>query len=127
MRTALLLAITAAACSSKPAPLTVACPGADASATAGPHPGTMQVSGTATLEIVPDTADMHITLSSELPRPRQAAAAVRAKQQALTRSLAALGLGSDDVSLTPSRLDPRFVLSVALLALMAEARREDSR
>jgi uncharacterized protein YxjI len=32
-----------------------------------------------------------------------------------------------DVSLTPSRLDPRFVLAVALLALMAEARREDSR
>ncbi len=32
-----------------------------------------------------------------------------------------------EVSLTPSRLDPRFVLSVALLALMAEARREDSR
>jgi uncharacterized protein YxjI len=31
-----------------------------------------------------------------------------------------------DVSLTPSQLDPRFVLAVALLALMADARREDS-
>jgi uncharacterized protein YxjI len=31
------------------------------------------------------------------------------------------------VDLQPSNLDPRFVLAVALLALMAEARREDSR
>lgn len=30
------------------------------------------------------------------------------------------------VTLQPSRLDPQFVLAVALLALMAEARREDS-
>jgi uncharacterized protein YxjI len=30
-----------------------------------------------------------------------------------------------DVDLQPSQLDPRFVLAVALLALMAEARRED--
>ncbi len=30
------------------------------------------------------------------------------------------------VDLKPSQLDPRFVLAVALLALMAEARREDS-
>lgn len=32
-----------------------------------------------------------------------------------------------DVSLAPSQLDPRFVLAVALLALIAEARREDGR
>jgi hypothetical protein len=32
-----------------------------------------------------------------------------------------------EVDLQPSALDPRFVLAVALLALMAEARREDSR
>jgi hypothetical protein len=32
-----------------------------------------------------------------------------------------------EVDLQPSQLDPRFVLAVALLALMAEARREDSR
>ncbi len=30
-----------------------------------------------------------------------------------------------EVDLEPSSLDPRFVLAVALLALMAEARRED--
>ncbi len=32
-----------------------------------------------------------------------------------------------EVSLAPSQLDPRFVLAVALLALIAEARREDGR
>jgi hypothetical protein len=32
-----------------------------------------------------------------------------------------------DVTLQPSQLDPRFVLAVALLALIAEARREDAR
>lgn len=31
-----------------------------------------------------------------------------------------------DVDMEPSSLDPRFVLAVALLALMAEAKREDS-
>ncbi len=31
-----------------------------------------------------------------------------------------------EVTLQPSKLDPQFVLAVALLALMAEARREDS-
>jgi hypothetical protein len=30
-----------------------------------------------------------------------------------------------DVTLAPSKVDPRFVLAIALLALMAEARRED--
>jgi uncharacterized protein YggE len=108
MRTLALALVTLAitACS-KPAPLTVACPGADPAA-AGPHPGTMQVSGTATLEIVPDTADMHITLSAELPRPKQAATAVRARQQALVKSLAALGLGADDVSLSYLSINPIY-------------------
>jgi uncharacterized protein YxjI len=32
-----------------------------------------------------------------------------------------------DVTTHPTKLDPRFVLAVALLALMADARREDSR
>ena len=32
-----------------------------------------------------------------------------------------------EVDLVPSALDPHFVLAVALLALMAEARREDAR
>ena len=31
-----------------------------------------------------------------------------------------------DVTLQPSKVDPRFVLAIALLALMAEARREDN-
>ncbi len=107
MRTSLLLALTLAACSSHPMPLTIACPGTEAAAAAD-RPGTMSVSGTATLEIVPDTADMHITLRSELPRPKAAASAARAKQQALVKALGGLGFGTDDLSLSYLSISPTY-------------------
>jgi uncharacterized protein YggE len=68
----------------------------------------MSVSGTATLEIVPDTADMHITLTAELPRPKQAAKAVRAKQQALQTALHGVGLAADDVALSYLSISPVY-------------------
>jgi uncharacterized protein YggE len=109
---ALLFAIVLTACSSpsSPAPVTVACPGTDAAAAAlgANRPGTMAVSGTATLEIVPDTADMHITLSAERARPKLAAAAVRAEQQALTKALHGVGLADDDVALSYLSISPVY-------------------
>ncbi|HTJ41443.1 MAG TPA: SIMPL domain-containing protein [Kofleriaceae bacterium] len=68
----------------------------------------MTLNGTATLEIAPDTADMHITLAAELPRPKQAASSVRAKQQALSKALAAIGLASDDISLSYLSISPVY-------------------
>jgi uncharacterized protein YggE len=110
MRAPLVLALAFTACSSHatPTPITVACPGTDAAAAAAGHPGAMSVSGTATLEIVPDTADMHITLSAELARPKMAAKAVRAKQQALQKALADVGLGKDDVALSYLSISPVY-------------------
>jgi uncharacterized protein YggE len=116
MRTLLLaVAVTLAACSSHPMPLTIACPGTEAAAVAADRPGTMSVSGTATLQIVPDTADMHITLRAELPRPKAAATAVRVRQQALSKALAGIGLGTDDVSLSYLSIAPVYDAKSGLL------------
>ncbi len=108
MRTSIVLALALAACSSRPTPVTVACTGSDSAEAATPKPGSMSISGTATLEIVPDTADMHITLSAELARPKAAAKAVRAKQQALETALKGLGLGTDDISLSYLSISPVY-------------------
>jgi uncharacterized protein YxjI len=48
------------------------------------------------------------------------------KQVAFIRQRFRFFIKEFDVELEPSRLDPRFVLAVALLALIAEARREDA-
>ena len=103
-----VLALSACSSSAPPPAVTVACPGADAAATGGTKPGTMSVSGTATLEIVPDTADMHIALSAEPLHPKQAAAAVRAEQQALTKALHGVGLADDDVALSYLSISPAY-------------------
>lgn len=104
----LLLVCTLAACSSRPAPITIACPGAADPTAAADRPGTMSVSGTAQLDIVPDTADMHIVLGAQQWRPKAAATAVRAKQQALVKALDALGLGADDISLSYLTISPTY-------------------
>jgi uncharacterized protein YggE len=108
MRAPLLLALALAACSSHPTPVTLACAGSDAAALAADRPGSMSVSGTATLEIVPDTADMHITLSAERARPKLAAAAVRASQQKLSKALHDAGLTDDDIALTYLSISPVY-------------------
>src|SRR4051812_14217979 len=110
------LLVTLAACSARPAPVTFACPGAGADAiAAADRPGTMSVSGTAQLDIVPDTADMHIVLGAELSRPKAAATAVRVKQQALVKALAALGLGADDISLSQLSIAPVYDYKTGVL------------
>jgi uncharacterized protein YggE len=111
MRAPLFLVLALTACSAHaapPAPITVACPGTDTAAVGPGHPGSMSVSGTATLEIVPDTADMHITLSAERARPKQAATVVRTEQQALTKALHGVGLADDDVSLSYLSIEPVY-------------------
>ena len=50
---------------------------------------------------------------------------VDGQQVAFIRQIFRFFVKEFEVELEPSRVDPRFVLAVALLALMAEARRED--
>lgn len=47
------------------------------------------------------------------------------EQVAFIRQVFRFFIKEFDVTLSPSKVDPRFVLAIALLALMAEARRED--
>ncbi|HVV82350.1 MAG TPA: hypothetical protein VHE35_04695 [Kofleriaceae bacterium] len=52
---------------------------------------------------------------------------VEGQQVAFIRQIFRFFTKEFEVELEPSRVDPRFVLAVALLALIAEARREDAR
>ena len=50
---------------------------------------------------------------------------IEGEQVAFIRQIFRFFIKEFDVTLQPTKVDPRFVLAVALLALMAEARRED--
>jgi uncharacterized protein YggE len=63
-------------------------------------PGTFTVVGTATLDVEPDTAELHLTLSSRAMRPSKATDAVRAQQKKLLAALDSLGVGTADITLS---------------------------
>jgi hypothetical protein len=50
---------------------------------------------------------------------------IEGQQVAFIRQIFRFFIKEFDVTLQPTKVDPRFVLAIALLALMAEARRED--
>lgn len=101
--------VTAGACSDRtPAPQVVTLQQAPAPVTSDPKIGQMAVTGSATLEVVPDCADLTMTIVSDGARPGQAAASVKAKQTALLAALAKLGLESTDLKLSHQRLDPIY-------------------
>ena len=104
--TAALLAttLTVAACGKSPSPnITIAAaPGAIPEPRAG-----ITVTGTATLEVVPDCADLRMTLTAEAARPGAAAKAVRARQAEVTKQLAAL-TPRPDVTLSYVSVTPLY-------------------
>jgi uncharacterized protein YggE len=70
------------------------------------QPGTYTVTGTATIEATPDTADLVVVLSAERARPRDAAAVVRESQKALTEALASAAGKTCDVAVSQLQLQP---------------------
>jgi len=66
------------------------------------------VTGTAKLELVPDCADVSITITGESARTAQAAAASKAKQDLLMAALAKLGVAKADIKLSGVQLSPVF-------------------
>ena len=70
------------------------------------QPRGMVVGGSATLEAVPDVADVRATLSVEAASPVEATREVRARQSAAAGALAAAGVAGTDVSLSHLGLDP---------------------
>jgi uncharacterized protein YggE len=63
-------------------------------------PGSMAVTGTATLEVAPDCADLTMTISSDSLKPADATSSVQAKEKALVDALAQLGVKDADVKLS---------------------------
>jgi uncharacterized protein len=92
----LLALVTVAACNNPAPPPSVTC----ASAPTPPDQNAFTVVGTATLDVEPDTARLHVTVSAIAPRPGAAAKAARAKQTKLIAGLTTLGLLPADIDLS---------------------------
>jgi hypothetical protein len=71
-------------------------------------PGLMTVTGTATLEVSPDCADLTMTISVDGARPGIATAGVQAKQQELVAALMKLGIETADLKLSHLTLQPIY-------------------
>lgn len=101
---ALLLATTLAACGDRTPHVIQVQP-----ASAEPaRPGTMVVSGQATLEVSPDCADLTITIGADDRDPGTAVKAVEAKKRALIAALQATGVAGGQVTLSNLQLDPIY-------------------
>ena len=72
------------------------------------RPGTMAVTGTATLEVSPDCADLTMTLSVDALRPADATGAAQAKEKALVDALGKLGVEGPDLKLSYITLEPFY-------------------
>lgn len=74
----------------------------------GSKRGTMTVTGTATLEVSPDCADLTMTVSVEDSRPGPAATGAQAKQKELVAALRAVGVEASDLKLSELRISPVY-------------------
>lgn len=72
------------------------------------NPGSMTVTGTATLEVSPDCADITMTIGVEGPRPGAVTTEAQAKQRAVVEALERLGVEATDVKLSALTLNPRY-------------------
>jgi len=73
-----------------------------------PQPGSMSVTGSATLEVAPDCADLTMTISADGGKPGAATAAVKAREQALLAALVKLGVETTDIKLSYLSLEPVY-------------------
>src|SRR5438477_9333109 len=71
-------------------------------------PGQMTVTGTATLQVSPDCADLTMTLTSDDPRPGAATTAVDVKEHELVAALHQLGVENGDLKLSLATLEPIY-------------------
>jgi len=72
------------------------------------NPGLMTVTGSATLEVSPDCADLTMTLSADNTRPGAATAAVDNEEQALIAALTKQGVEPKDMKLSLITLEPVY-------------------
>lgn len=98
-----LLLLSLSACSDR-TPHVIAMPQTQADV----RPGVMTVTGTATLEVSPDCADLTMTLSSDGARPSIVTAALARKQQAVIDAMKKLGLGPSQLKISHITLNPVY-------------------
>lgn len=72
------------------------------------RPGQMTVTGTATLEVSPDCADLTMTISADGTRPGAATTQVDAKERALVAALEKIGVAAADLKLSTVTLEPVY-------------------
>jgi uncharacterized protein YggE len=68
----------------------------------------MTITGTATLDISPDCADLTMTVDSEEARPGQATQAAQAKEQSVIAALEKAGVAEKDLKLSTLQLYPVY-------------------
>jgi uncharacterized protein YggE len=73
-----------------------------------PQNGSFTVEGSASIDVTPDTADLHLTLSSQASRPGAATHAVRDNESHLVAALNKLGVETANLKLCQLRLDPVY-------------------
>ncbi len=72
------------------------------------QPGVMSISGTATLDVAPDCADVTMTLNATAWRPKMAVVELRKRQEAMIQALRALGIETEDIKLSHISLAPVY-------------------
>jgi uncharacterized protein len=96
-----LLATSLAACSHAPPPVVV-------HAERGDRTAGMTVTGTATIGVSPDCADLVLTITREAKQPGAAMASVRERQDVLIDALRQLGVADADITLSQLGVDPVY-------------------
>jgi len=121
----LVLSVALAIAATRPTPtqhISVAMPAAERPDGEAGQPRGFTVSGTATLEAVPDIADLRATISVENPSAREATRLARQRQDAARAALDKAGVEPSDLSLGHLQLTPIYhPKSGALLRYQAAA------
>ncbi len=105
----LVLSVALAIAATRPPPtqhISVAMPPAERPEGEAGQPRGFTVSGTATLEAVPDIADLRATISVEHPSAREATRLARQRQEAALASLEKAGIEPTDLALGQLQLSP---------------------
>lgn len=80
---------------------------ADESPNSTEKPGNLTVTGTATLDVTPDTADVRLDLLASANTPRRAVAKLRQREQQMRKNLEGEGIESDALAVSTIRLSPK--------------------
>jgi uncharacterized protein len=73
------------------------------------QPAVMSITGTATLDVAPDTADISMTMTADGARPKQAVTSLHARQAELVKALMDMDIETADIKISQLGLNPVYV------------------